>query len=53
MRMMYDVLIEILLAYKDDDYLGDPLLLTSSDDPVLTTHPEQSTIQVIMIREPG
>ena len=33
--------------------LADPLLLTSRDHPVLAPDPEQTTIQVIMVREPG
>ena len=33
--------------------LTDPLLLASSDHPVLAPDPEQTTVEVIMVREPG
>ena len=33
--------------------LADPLLLASCDHPVLAPDPEQTTIEVIKVREPG
>ena len=33
--------------------LGDPLLLARRDHPVLAPDPEQTTVEVIVVREPG
>ena len=33
--------------------LGDALLLASRDYPVLAPDPEETTVEVIMVREPG